>query len=469
MKGNETFVYDNYNYAKYLTPMLGTMLDLENTHPFTFNHFKQGLFTAQLTEGQNFTRIEPDKVIEMTVNKDSKGRGGFSRNEGAVHRWELNASYRAALRRCLHEHTNYKKASFEHSDLTASRIKKDRKDVANIISLLNDTLVSISSGISIPPEFVDEIMSAKMIGTGLMEQFIRERLLEERNISLFDKIKKRNIFSFSKLVKHSKNRIKDREVILTADKNLFGKISIIMQKRIIDLKTIFCYPLGPLPWSLCSPLGNLKKNNKASLLHKLEGPVIPTSLNDDDNACVIDGMALVRQSKVSDLTFGLLARQLLKTVLTISESSSRVDVVFDRYNRHSIKNTERERRAKNELVFKNIISTNPIKQWNQFLSNGQNKEQLINFICDQWKQSELLQLIGDKMFYVTSINQCYRLFNNQSSVVSDLECCHKEADTRLLLHAKHASNEYNHIVIYTPDTDVFVIALAMKQDIDSNI
>ena len=85
-----------------------------------------------------------------------------------------------------------------------------------------------------------------------------------------------------------------------------------MQKRIIDLKTIFCYPLGPLPWSLCSPLGNLKKNNKASLLHKLEGPVIPTSLNDDDNARTIDGMALVRQSKVSDLTFGLLARQLLK-------------------------------------------------------------------------------------------------------------------------------------------------------------
>ena len=155
-----------------------------------------------------------------------------------------------------------KKASFEHSDLTASRIKKDRKDVANIISLLNDTfidpfsksdLVSISSGISIPPEFVDEIMSAKMIGTGLMEQFICERLVEESNISLFDKIKKRNIFSFSKLVKHSKTRIKDREVILTADKNLFGKISIIMQKRIIDLKTIICYSLGPLPWSL----GNL--------------------------------------------------------------------------------------------------------------------------------------------------------------------------------------------------------------------
>ena len=158
-----------------------TMLDLESTHPFTFNHFKQGLFTT-----------------------------GFSRNEGAVHRWELNASYRAALRRCLHEHTNYKKASFEHSDLTASRIKKDRKDVASIISLLNDTLVSISSGISIPPEFVDEIMSAKMIGTGLIEQFIRERLVEESNISLFDKIKKRNIFSFSKLVKHSKTRIKDR-------------------------------------------------------------------------------------------------------------------------------------------------------------------------------------------------------------------------------------------------------------------
>ena len=37
-----TFVYDNYNYARYLTAMLGTMLDIENTHPFVFDHFKKG-------------------------------------------------------------------------------------------------------------------------------------------------------------------------------------------------------------------------------------------------------------------------------------------------------------------------------------------------------------------------------------------------------------------------------------------
>ena len=50
-----------------------------------------------------------------------------------------------------------------------------------------------------------------------------------------------------------------------------------MQKRQLDLATVFQYPLGPLPWSLSGPLGNLKKTNKASLLHKLEGPTLPVT------------------------------------------------------------------------------------------------------------------------------------------------------------------------------------------------
>ena len=139
-----TFAYDNYNYARYLSPMLGTMLGLEESHPYTYENFKQGYFTAQLTEGQQFSRVEPDKVIEMTLNKDCKSGGGttgFTQNSGAVHRWELNATYRAGLRRCLHEHTSYQQASSKHSDLSPSRIKKDITDVTNITALMNDTFL----------------------------------------------------------------------------------------------------------------------------------------------------------------------------------------------------------------------------------------------------------------------------------------------------------------------------------------
>ena len=37
----------------------------------------------------------------------------------------------------------------------------------------------------------------------------------------------------------------------------------------------------------------------------------------------------------------------------------------------------------------------------------------------------------------------------------------------MLLHAKHASSDYTDIVIATPDTDVFIIALAKQVEIDA--
>ena len=44
------------------------------------------------------------------------------------------------------------------------------------------------------------------------------------------------------------------------------------------------------------------------------------------------------------------------------------------------------------------------------------------------------------------------------TTVPDLECDHEEADTSMILHAKHAQT--NKRTIWSPDTDVAVIALA---------
>ena len=44
--------------------------------------------------------------------------------------------------------------------------------------------------------------------------------------------------------------------------------------------------------------------------------------------------------------------------------------------------------------------------------------------------------------------------------VLELACSHEEADTRMILHANHAfAKNYKTVVIDTPDTDVFIIAL----------
>ena len=46
---------------------------------------------------------------------------------------------------------------------------------------------------------------------------------------------------------------------------------------------------------------------------------------------------------------------------------------------------------------------------------------------------------------------------------------HEEADTRMLLHAKHASLTYPKVLISSPDTDVFIIFLSVHTRITANL
>ena len=60
--------------------------------------------------------------------------------------------------------------------------------------------------------------------------------------------------------------INNKVVPLQASKYLFSKIAIIAQRRSVNLKTVFQYPLGPLPWALSNSMGTLKKTTKSLLM-----------------------------------------------------------------------------------------------------------------------------------------------------------------------------------------------------------
>ena len=78
-------------------------------------------------------------------------------------------------------------------------------------------------------------------------------------------------------------------------------------------------------------------------------------------------------------------------------------------------------------------------------------------------------LIGDKEVHVTTKSKCISLSLPNSCEIPELKCTQEEADTLLLFHARHASYHYDEVIIYTPDTDVSVIALAFKDGIDANL
>ena len=61
------------------------------------------------------------------------------------------------------------------------------------------------------------------------------------------------------------------------------------------------------------------------------------------------------------------------------------------------------------------------------------------------------------------------LTSTTCTTVDSLRSDHEEADTRMLLHAKHASLTCDKVMIYTPDTDVIITAMSMCSAIEANL
>ena len=113
-------------------------------------------------------------------------------------------------------------------------------------------------------------MRDEMETENAMEIFMEDRLKENALIGFYEPVKKLNLTSFQHMTKTVQLSVKERLVLLKFTCNLFGKMYIIMQHQNIDLKKVFTYPLGPLPWALAGPVGELRQTNKVALLHKLE-------------------------------------------------------------------------------------------------------------------------------------------------------------------------------------------------------
>ena len=61
--------------------------------------------------------------------------------------------------------------------------------------------------------------------------------------------------------------------------------------------------------------------------------------------------------------------------------------------------------------------------------------------------------------YVTCECECWKLDSAGSERVDELQCNHKEADTCMVLHARHAEST---CVIHSDDMDVLVLLLSHR-------
>ena len=123
----------------------------------------------------------------------------------------------------------------------------------------------------------------------------------------------------------------------------------------------------------------------------------------------------------------------------------------------------REKRGQGDsITYKNLAAEQRIRQFRNFLQNGQNKNSLIKFIVDHWGKTS--SRAKGKEICVTSGNLGYKLNIQSVQEVEELQSEQEEAHVRLLLHAKYSSKpHFKAIVVSSEYTDVsvFCVVFAM--------
>lgn len=274
------FAYDSQNYARYLILFLNDMRGLSVTMPEVYTAVTNGQFSVQMGGRNPFDRNEADKTIENTINRDCKTAGGyigFSSNFAATQRWVLNDTRRGVYRKRLPEHLSITSSpTYIHKELAPARIKEVIKAVETLIDLLEDVLTnpwkqdapftSLSTGIEATTEVSDDLLQAKSKGKRAANDFVVNRCSSNLTLDFFNPLKKAKLKSFKALKTVHKVRNKDIVLPLRMDREVFPRMALLGQFRQIDMKVVFTYPLGPLPWSLADPYGLPRKTSKAQVV-----------------------------------------------------------------------------------------------------------------------------------------------------------------------------------------------------------
>ena len=342
----------------------------------------------------------------------------------------------------MHQFIKFDHNTNSHKDIQPSRIRKDLNDVETLISLLKETfvnpmeerqLIALSSGILPTEEVSKDLNKAYDHGKNALDVFIKDRLVD-LSVSIYEPIKKLRLGTFSTMKKTKSVKVKGKEVQFSTQSGIFGKVALISQSRTVDMREIFEYPLGLVPYALSDDMGMMVKTNKADLLAELKKGTVLVDCIPSNSCSIIDGMALVRKIRCTGLTFSQVADVLFKAAISSSKRSTRIDIVFDVYFEESIKGVERNRRCSNQLSFKTIIGNNVVRQWQSFLGGGNNKNELVKFLVKEWAEKE----IPENLIIFATCGECCICINDKTEIVG-LKNKQEEADTRMLLYAVHAS------------------------------
>ncbi|KAF9408574.1 hypothetical protein HW555_011794 [Spodoptera exigua] len=297
-------------------------------------------------------------------------------------------------------------------------------------------LFNISNGKAATQAVQDYLNKIEVDGQKLREQFITECT---DSPDRFEKpIPKVKIMNFSnEIVKKTiKSGNKVQEIKMQRD--LFGRLLGLSLDYKIDMEKILCYPVTPLPMSMCRVDGSLYQTDKSAIVKCFEKQQKCTDAPSTLDVVIVDGFFLLHTMHDIPATFGGISKKIM-SILTAFKAP-RVDIVFDQYFSPSIKDYERMRRNEQRTIDFNIIGPSQTRptDFMKELKNIKFKESFVQFLIDYWATDEMATFIGNTLIKL-NYDSCYSYIvkNNvvEMTIDENLACNnHEEADTKIIHH-----------------------------------
>ena len=229
--------------------------------------------------------------------------------------------------------------------------------------------------------------------------------------------------------------------------------------RACDLYDFFRHQNHAFPAQL-SDGGKLHTCQKSQHAAVLESHVTLPDNEPQADVITTDGSALVNvlPSRTSKTFENYAPLDVLLTIRAYSIKYERTDIVFDIYRPSSLKAEARSKRGHG--VRRRV--TNRCKgpsNWSNFLRNNDNNTDLFNFLADK-----IEQMPSPNMVIVTKEENA--LSNHTISIEDVSPCSHREADTQICVHARHAQEGTKSLLVKANDTDILVKAFSVMSTLD---
>ena len=287
------FSFSGHNYARYMTFFSLLITNTETSHLGSSELLQRGAISA----AQSFIpgiRCAIDRTMEETFMKHSKshaatgcssaGLSGILMKYNAYQRWVRTAHERTKYVECtrrMAEMIPDQNKDQIHKDVRPSRMKKNEQDVDKTLHAvqnfidpfaMDDTehLYNITSGAPAPPNIETVVLRAEAAGAKAKEDFIKERL--ENNKPFFDPVKRIHLKTFSDMNKSAKLKASRNKVIEYKQQGNTALQLLVKsqnQQSPLDLKELMTYPLTLVPYCTGTSGGFLAKTDKSKGFHFL--------------------------------------------------------------------------------------------------------------------------------------------------------------------------------------------------------